>query len=594
MREALRSSAWLMRMSWRQHRAKTAASLILVMLGAVSAPLLALALKWLTDSAVAGDSASAVWAGIAVAACMIGLLTLGHFAHIAYFELSEINTLATEQRLIDLANGSAGIEHQERAEFADRIAVLEQELHQIQNGFYAVLSLSSLAVAMALTGAMLAVVNPLLLLLPLVALPPLVTGRWAQLALDRAREATAADTRLAMHFFRLATAAGPAKELRVFRLQDEVRRRHRELWEKTTHRLWRAQLEAMVLRATGQLVFAAGYVAGVLLVVNDAIAGQRSVGDVVLAVTLAAQVNQQVAAAVSLLTDLQRVARAHARFEWLERYVAGREPPPASEPVPERLKRGIVFRDLDFTYPGTASAVLEGVDLTFPAGSTVAIVGENGAGKSTLVKLLCRFYEPSAGTIEVDGVPLARISPTEWRARIASGFQDFARFEFVARRTVGVGDLPALDDEPAVMGALDRAQATDVVGRLEQGLSTQLGKSYTDGTELSGGQWQKLALGRAMMRELPLLLVLDEPTSALDAEAEHALFERYAEGARRVGRASGGITVLVSHRFSTVRMADLIVVVADGRVVESGSHARLVRNKGLYAELYRLQAAAYE
>ncbi len=594
MREALRSAAWLLRMSWQQHRAKTAGSLILILLGAIAAPLLALALKWVTDSAVAGDAEAAVGAGVAVAVCIIGVLTLGHFAHIAYFELSEINTLAAEQRLIALANGSAGIEHQERAEFADRIAILEQELQQIQNGFYAVLSLSSLAVAIALTGLLLALVNPVLLLLPLVAFPPLIAGRQAQLVLDRARDATAPDTRLAMHLFRLATAAGPAKELRVFRLQDEIRRRHRELWEKTTRRLWRAQLKAMVLRAAGQLVFAAGYVAGVLLVVNDAIAGQRTVGDVVLAITLAAQVNQQVAAAVALLTDLQRIGRAHARFTWLERYIAEREPASADAPVPGRLQSGVTFRDLAFTYPGTDQAVLEGVNLTLPAGSTVAIVGENGAGKSTLVKLLCRFYEPTSGSIEVDGVPLASIPLTGWRARIASGFQDFARFELVARRTVGVGDLPVLDEEPAVMGALGRAQATDVVGRLEDGLSTQLGKTYTDGTELSGGQWQKLALGRAMMRELPLLLVLDEPTSALDAEAEHALFDRYAEGARRVGAASGGITVLVSHRFSTVRMADLIVVIADGRVVESGSHARLMRNKGLYAELYQLQAAAYE
>jgi ATP-binding cassette, subfamily B, bacterial len=163
----------------------------------------------------------------------------------------------------------------------------------------------------------------------------------------------------------------------------------------------------------------------------------------------------------------------------------------------------------------------------------------------------------------------------------------------VARRTVGVGDLPEIESVPAVEAALDRARASDIVGRLRDGLETQLGKSYTDGVELSGGQWQKLALGRAMMRELPLLLVLDEPTSALDAEAEHQLFERYAEGARRVGEATGGITVLVSHRFSTVRMADQIVVVADGRVVESGPHAQLIRNDGLYAELYRLQASAY-
>ncbi len=593
MTEALRSAGWLLQISWRQHRAKTATSLVLILLGAVAAPLMALALKWLTNAAVAGDTTTASLAGVVVAACVIGVLTLGHFAHIAYFELSEINTLDTEMRLVALANGSAGIEHQERAEFADKVAVLEEELQQIQNGFFAVLSLSSLGVAIVLTGILLALVNPVLLLLPLVAFPPLMAGRRAQRILDRAREETAPDARLAMHFFRLATAAGPAKELRVFRLQDEIRQRHRELWERTTRRLWRAQLQAMVLRAAGQLVFAAGYVAGVLLVVSDAIAGQRSVGDVVLAITLAAQVNQQVSAAVQLLHDLQRIARAHARFEWLESYIAEREPGAAEADVPESLHRGIRFENVTFRYPGTERTVLENVSLEFPAGSTVAIVGENGAGKSTLVKLLCRFYEPTSGAITIDGTNLSRVPLASWRKRIASGFQDFVRFEFVARRTVGVGDLPLFDEEPAVMGALTRAQAGDVVGRLEHGLSTQLGKSYADGTELSGGQWQKLALGRAMMREMPLLLVLDEPTSALDAEAEHSLFERYAEGARRVGKATGGITVLVSHRFSTVRMADLIVVVADGHVVEAGPHAKLMRNKGLYAELYKLQARAY-
>jgi ATP-binding cassette subfamily B protein len=594
MNETLRSAAWLLRLSWRQNRTKTIVSLVLVLGSAVAAPLLALALKWLTNATVAGDGGTATAAGVAVAACVIGVLTLGHFAHIAYFELSEINTLEAELRLIALANGSAGIEHQERAEYADRVTVLEQELQQIQNGFFAVLSLSSLAVAIAMTGLLLALVNPLLLLLPLVAIPPLITGRRAQLIVDSAREETAPDTRLAMHLFRLATGAGPAKELRVFRLQPEIRHRHRELWEKTTHTLWRAQARAMTLRAAGQLVFAAGYVAGVLLVVNDAIGGRRSVGDVVLAITLAAQVNQQVSAAVSLLNDLQRIARAFTRFEWLEKYVAEREPKDANQPVPERLNTGIRFEDVAFTYPGTERVVLEGVNLDIPAGSTVAIVGENGAGKSTLVKLLCRFYEPTAGRITADGADLSRIPLAAWRARISAGFQDFVRFEFVARRTVGVGDLPFVDDQAAVEAALERTHAGDVVGRLENGLSTQLGKSYTEGTELSGGQWQKLALGRAMMRELPLVLILDEPTSALDAEAEHALFERYAEGARRVGEATGGVTVLVSHRFSTVRMADLIVVVADGRVVEAGPHAQLMRNRGLYSELYDLQASAYE
>ena len=594
MNETLRSAAWLLRISWQQNRAKMAVALTLVLGNAVAAPLMALAMKWLTNAAVAGDGTSAAVAGVAVAAGVIGTLTLGHFAHIAYFELSEINTLNMELRLMALSNGSAGIEHQERAEYADRLSVLEREIQQIQNGFYAVLALSSLAVAIALTGVLLATVNPILLLLPLVAVPPLYTGRKAQALIDRSRDETASGTRLAMHLFRLATGAGPAKELRVFRLQDEIKRRHRELWERTTRRLWRAQIKATALRAAGQVVFAVGYVAGVLIVVSDAIAGHRSVGDVVMAITLAAQVNQQVSAAVSLLHDLQRIARAYARFTWLEAYVAEREPKVADQAVPERLETGVRFENVAFHYPGTDRAVLEGVNLVMPAGSTVAIVGENGAGKSTLVKLLCRFYEPSAGTISVDGANLSHIPLDEWRRRIATGFQDFARFEFVARRTVGVGDLPLMDEQPAVEAALERAHAGDVVGRLEEGLSTQLGKSYTEGTELSGGQWQKLALGRSMMREMPLLLILDEPTSALDAEAEHNLFERYAEGARRVGRATGGITVLVSHRFSTVRMADLIVVVADGKVAEAGSHAQLMRNRGLYAELYELQASAYE
>jgi ATP-binding cassette subfamily B protein len=176
-----------------------------------------------------------------------------------------------------------------------------------------------------------------------------------------------------------------------------------------------------------------------------------------------------------------------------------------------------------------------------------------------------------------------------WRARIAAGFQDFVRYELTAQQVVGIGDLPRVSSEPAVRAALDRANATGVVDDLR----TQLGRSYTDGAELSGGQWQRLALGRAMMRETPLLLVLDEPASSLDPEAEHLLFQRYTEHAGRVARRTGGITVFVSHRFSTVRMADLIVVVKDGRVVETGDHATLAGGAGLYAELFALQAEAY-
>jgi ATP-binding cassette subfamily B protein len=291
-----------------------------------------------------------------------------------------------------------------------------------------------------------------------------------------------------------------------------------------------------------------------------------------------------------------RSARVGHRFVWLSDYArdAERRVVPASPvALPDRLCEGIVFDHVSFRYPGTDVDVLHDVNVRLAAGTTVAMVGDNGAGKSTLIKLLCRFYEPTTGRILVDGVPLADVDPVAWRARMAAGFQDFAQLELVARTAVGVGDLPCVDDSTAVTSALERASALDVVDDLPSGLDQQLGRTFEGGVELSGGQWQKVALGRAMMREHPLLLLLDEPTSALDPQTEHALFERYAGAARRVGTQVGAITVLVSHRFSTVRMADEIIVVNDGRIEEHGTHDALIANAGLYAELYELQARAY-
>jgi ATP-binding cassette subfamily B protein len=213
------------------------------------------------------------------------------------------------------------------------------------------------------------------------------------------------------------------------------------------------------------------------------------------------------------------------------------------------------------------------------------------------VKLLGKMYEPTSGQILVDDTPLSRIAAAGWRARVAGAFQDFFKFEFRARHTVGLGDVPRLEDRPAVATAVARAGADDVIVKLKTGLDTQLGPSWPEGADVSFGQWQKLALARGFMRDEPLLLVLDEPTAALDAETEHALFERYAAAARG-GRADGtttrpAITLLVSHRFSTVRMADLIIVLDGSRLVEAGSHEQLMARGGQYSELYAIQAAAY-
>jgi ATP-binding cassette subfamily B protein len=244
-----------------------------------------------------------------------------------------------------------------------------------------------------------------------------------------------------------------------------------------------------------------------------------------------------------------------------------------------------------FRHPGTDRDAIHAIDVHLPAGSTIAIVGENGAGKTTLVKLLAGLHQPTGGTIHVDGVDLRTIDPARWNAATAGAFQDHARLELTVQHSIGLGDLPHRGDPAAVTAAVDRAGATDLLDTLDHGLDTQLGTRWS-GRDLSGGQWQKVAVARAMMRTTPLLLVLDEPTSALDAETEHRLFGKYAAAARRQ-HSRGAITLLVSHRFSTVRHADLILVLAQGRLAESGTHDDLIETGGIYAELYRLQASGY-
>jgi len=232
------------------------------------------------------------------------------------------------------------------------------------------------------------------------------------------------------------------------------------------------------------------------------------------------------------------------------------------------------------------------VSVRLPAGAVVALVGDNGAGKTTLVKLLSGFATPESGQILVDGADMAAFDTARWQERCAAAFQDFAKLEFPVRESVGVGDLPRIDDLVAVGAAVERAGASSVVDSLPQGLETQLGTRWEDGVELSGGQWQKLALARGLMRTDPLLVVFDEPTAALDAHTEHALFERFAAAARTAKQRST-VTLLVSHRFSTVGMADLIVVLDQGRVREVGSHQDLMARGGMYAELYELQSRGY-
>ncbi|HEU5271873.1 MAG TPA: ABC transporter ATP-binding protein [Jatrophihabitans sp.] len=586
------AAAWrLFRFAWRASHRLTLIAVLLFVAAATSAPLIAASLGLMTNAIISRQRGAAAWYGAAVAVFAILGVSAVVFALVAYFELAELAELDFGDQLMTLSNGSVGMEHHGRPDYADLLTVMHSESKRFAYALLALFNILALTLAVAFGAVLLARLNPLLLLLPPAAVPPLLAGRRAERTLDRARTDTAESTRIARNLFRLASSAQFGGELRVFGLGTELRRRHAGYWAGTTRGLWRAHTRAIAIRSVGQLVFGLAYIGAVILVIREAIDGRRSVGDVVLVTVLAGQVNQQLVTAVTLLGDLQRMGSTLARLETIRELVA--DPDPREQAPPATLSHGIELRSVDFSYPGTDRPVLTDVSLTLPAGSTVAVVGENGAGKSTLVKLLCGMYRPTGGRILIDGLDLRRLSAEQWRERIAAGFQDFVRYEFSARTAVGVGDLARISDDAAVRTALHRAQAADVIEQLPNGLDTQLGTSFTEGSELSGGQWQKLALGRTLMRRTPLLLVLDEPTSALDPEAEHRLFEQYAEQARQIRRSAGAITLIVSHRFSTVRMADLIVVVQDGRILETGDHAALMRNGGLYAELFGLQAGAY-
>jgi len=259
---------------------------------------------------------------------------------------------------------------------------------------------------------------------------------------------------------------------------------------------------------------------------------------------------------------------------------------PGAGPVPRPIREGFRFENVGFQYPGSERWAVRGLTFDFRPLERIALVGENGAGKTTLVKLLARLYDPDEGRILLDGVDLRDYDLNSLRQNIGIIFQDFVRYDFVLRENIGVSQVAALEDDSRIQEAARRSRADSVAARLTQGYDQMLGRRFDGGVELSGGEWQKVALGRAYMRDAQVL-ILDEPTAALDARAEYEVFLRFAELTK------GRMAVLISHRFSTVRMADRILVLQDGRLVDDGTHDELVARGGLYAELFSLQAAGY-
>jgi ATP-binding cassette subfamily B protein len=259
---------------------------------------------------------------------------------------------------------------------------------------------------------------------------------------------------------------------------------------------------------------------------------------------------------------------------------------PGAAPVPRPIARGFVFEDVGFRYPGAGKWALRNLDFELRAGEVLALVGENGAGKTTLVKLLARLYDPDEGRILLDGRDLRDYDLDDLRANIGVIFQDFVRYHLTAGENIGVGRIEAMDDAARIREAARRAMADQVIDALPGGYDQVVGRRFRTGVDLSGGQWQKIAIARAYMRDAQVM-ILDEPTAALDARAEFEVFQRFKE------LSDDRTAVLISHRFSSVRMADRILVLDDGRIEASGTHAELMAQGGRYAELFELQAAGY-
>jgi ATP-binding cassette, subfamily B, bacterial len=500
-------------------------------------------------------------------------------------------TIALESHVARLQASVATVAHQERPEYLDRLSMLRNQVFVLDHMYASLFSTLGWILRLGVTMALLASIHPALMLLVVFAVPTVLTSTWRPGVERSVQERGAQTNRLARHLFTIATTAPPGKEVRVTGIGERLVTDRRAAWERWYGPVAAARWGSAMWYALAWAIFGLAFAGAVVFVSS----GLRAPASAVLLVLAAgARLSAYIGATVGEIGFLRGFwMDGSRRLAWLEDYAAS-VAASGDLPVPSVLHRGIRLDHVSFAYPGTSRLVLDDVSVTLPAGVVVAIVGENGAGKSTLVKLLAKMYEPSSGSILLDDTPLGRVPADEWRERLAGAFQDFFRFEFRAGHTVGLGDVPRLDDEPAVAAAVDRAGAGDVVARLALGLDTQLGPTWPSGVELSFGQWQKLALARGFMRDHPLLLVLDEPTAALDAETEHALFERYASAARGTDVSdSGRITILISHRFSTVRMADLIVVLDGARLVEAGTHDELMAKNGQYAELYSIQAAAY-
>jgi ATP-binding cassette, subfamily B, bacterial len=551
--------------------------------------------RWLIDSSAADRS------GAVIGAVVLGAVAYGVSSSAARVQgnlwiylVGRVRT-GLNAEIQHTVSSIPTITHVEHGPYIDRWDRIFKSSQSIAAMPWSAVDATTAVLSLGVTIGLLAWVSPVLCLLAVLAVPIFLATRRSDALLREARDAGAEALRHEQRLHELVIQPEPAKEVMLAGSGETLSRRAAERWDAASAREIHARTRSALLQGGAWLLYAAGLAAALVVIGGLIDRGRSTAGAAVMVISLATQLEIQLRTVLNSLSTVAEAGQVVDHYWWLRRYADEAARP--GTPAPAALRHGIKLHDVRFRYPGADRDALHGVSLHLPAGGTVALVGANGAGKSTLIKLLTGVYEPTAGRITVDDRPLHDIDRASWRAGLSGVFQDFAKLRVRTRETVGVGSIRHVRDRPAVEAAIDRAGANEVLARLPQGLDTRLGAAF-GGVEPSLGQWQKLALARSLMREVagartPLCVVLDEPTAALDPLAEHDLFQHFVEQVRAALR-GGAVTVLVSHRFTTVRMADLIVVVDDGRVAEYGSHAELMAAGRGYAELYRLQERAYK
>jgi ATP-binding cassette subfamily B protein len=500
--------------------------------------------------------------------------------------LSERVHRQVTREVLDVATG-VDLEAYEGPEFHDRLRRAQADAgHNANLVVWGMVNLAgTMATAVAVMGVLLAVA-PLLVPVAAVAYLPIAAINvrnnralyrleWDLTELSRRRD----------YLERLLTHRNEAKEVRAYGFARRVRQWHDEAWQERLSRLGRLIRQRLALTMVGSGITSAVLVATLTLTLALAVTGRIGVGDAAVAVVGLHQLSARLKAASTA------VASIHQGVTFLRDFDSFRALLPvlqAERPTgtPPSQPRHLQVDGVGYRYPGASHDALVSVSFELRRGQSLAIVGANGSGKSTLAKLLCGLLPPSRGVIRWDGVDLATCDPDQVRRRISPVFQDFARFELALRHAIGLGDVDRLDDLDAIRLAADHAGMLDVLESLPDGADTVLGKAFTGGTDLSIGQWQRVAIARAYFRDAPIV-IFDEPSASLDPKAESDLFDRLQALCR------DRIVIYVSHRFATVRSADLVLVMDGGQVVESGPHEALMANGGLYRDLFNLQADRY-